>query len=402
MTDRMRDPLEFLTGQRALRRRMLRDLNAMSRRGLLKLGAGAAGAGMLARAGAGSVGAQSTPAAGDMELPAFGEVPEALKGSGQVIVAGWGGAMQEAQQVAYYTPFTELCGIEVVVAEQQPDPSKVVAMVETGNVEYDVMQDDRSSVIRLEGQGEFWEPVDYAIFDTANIDEARRYTYSVDMLPYAWVIAYRTDTFPEGPAGQADFFDPETFPGPRSTTAGTGGLSPFLEAALIADGVPMGELYPLDIERAYAKLSEIKADVVKFWDTGAQPAQSLNDNEAVLVHAWNGRIDAIQKAGAPAAIQWNEAMLATDVWAAIKGSPNAENAQKFMAFTTLPAAQARLSMLIPYGFVNNAAAEMVPAEVLENLPTSPAYADITFTRDVAWWVENTQAVTDRWNEWILE
>lgn len=404
MVDQTRDPFEFLTGQQARRRRMLRDLDALSRRGLLRLSAGAVGAGLLARAGGVPlVGAQGTPAAQEAApLPEYGEVPAALKGSGEVIVSGWGGAMQEAQQRAYYTPFEEQCGIRVVVAEQQPDTSKIVAMVQTGNIEYDVCQVDRSDVIRLEQQGDFWAPVDYSLFDTANIDEGRRYTYSVDMLPYAWVIAYRTDVFPEGPQGQADFFDLGKFPGARSTTAGTGGLSPFLEAALIADGVPMDQLYPLDIERAFAKLSTIKADVVKFWDTGAQPAQMLTDNEAVMVHAWNGRIDAIQKAGAPAAIQWNEAMLATDVWAPIKGSPNAENAQKFMAFTTLPVSQARLSMLIPYGFVNNAAAALIPPDVLANLPTSPDYADITFVRDVGWWVENTQAVLDRWNEWILE
>ncbi len=398
MDDRTRDPLDFLTGQRALRRSMLRDLDAMSRRGLLKFGAGVATAAVLARhGGTRFAAAQDAPA-----LPEFGEIPEALKGSGQVVVSGWGGAMQEAQQEAYYTPFTELTGIEIVIAEQQPDPSKIMAMVETGNIEYDVMQDSRSTVIRLEGMGEFWEPVDYSIFDTANIAEGRRYTYSVDMLPYAWAIAYRTDTFPEGPQNQADFFDVEAFPGARSTTAGSAGLSPFLEAALLADGVPMDELYPIDIERAFAKLSTIRNDVVKFWDAGSQPAQLLNDNEAQLVHAWNGRIHAIQEAGAPAALQWNEAMLDTDVWAAIKGAPNAENAQKFMAFTTLPVSQARLSMLIPYGFVNDASAELIPAEILENLPTSPQYADITFTREVQWWVDNTQAVLDRWNEWILE
>jgi len=400
MVDRTRDPLTFLTGQGAMRRRMLRDLDAMSRRGLLRLGAGAAAAGVLSRAGAGRAGAQGTPSAAAM--PEFDEIPEALMGSGEVRMAGWGGAMQEAQRIAYIEPFQELTGITVVVADQQPDTSKVLAMVDTGNIEYDVGQFDRSSVILLEGQGDYWEPVDYSIFDTDNIDEGRRYTYSVDMLPYAWIIAYRTDEFPEGPQSQADFFDVAAFPGPRSTTAGAAGLDPFLEAALLADGVALGELYPLDIERAFAKMSEIRSEVAQFWTTGAQPAQMLSDNEAVLVHAWNGRVAAIQEAGAPAAITWNEGMLATDVWAVTKGSPNVENAQKFMAFTTLPVAQARLSMQIPYGFVNNASAELIPAEILAELPTSPEYAEQMFVRDISWWVENTEAVLNRWNEWLLE
>ena len=397
---RDRDPLAFLSGQGAMRRRMLRDLDAMSRRGLLKIGAGAAGAGLLSRVCAGRVAAQGTPSAGAM--PEFGEIPEALMGSGEVRMSGWGGAMLEAQRVAYIEPFQELTGITVVVADQQPDTSKVKAMVDTGNIEYDVAQMDRSDIIRLAPEADYWEEVDYSLFDTENIDEGRRYTYSVDMLPYAWVIGYRTDTFPEGPQDQADFFDPAAFPGPRSTTSGSGALNPFLEAALLADGVPMGELYPLDIERAFAKMSEIRSEVVQFWEAGAEPAQMLADNEAVLVHAWNGRIAAIQAEGSPAAITWNEGMLATDVWAVPKGSPNAENAQKFMAFTTLPVSQARLSMQIPYGFVNNASAEMIPAERLAELPTSPEYAEQLFVRDIAWWVENSEAVVNRWNEWLLE
>ncbi len=402
MVNQTRDPIEFLTGQGAMRRRMLRDLDAMSRRGLLRLGvgAGAAAAGLLTRSGTGRVAAQGTPAAA--ALPEFGEIPEALKGSGEVRMAGWGGAMQEAQRIAYIEPFQELTGITVVVADQQPDTSKVKAMVDTGNIEYDVAQIDRADVVRLAPEADYWEEVDYSIFDTGNIDEGRRYTYSVDMLPYAWVIGYRTDTFPEGPQSQAEFYDPTAFPGPRSTTGGSGGLNPFLESALLADGVAMSDLYPIDIERAFAKLAEIRADVVQFWDAGAQPAQLLSDNEAVLVHAWNGRIAAIQEAGSPAAITWNEGMLATDVWAVPKGAPNAENAQKFMAFTTLPVSQARLSMQIPYGFVNNASAELIPADILAELPTSPEYAEQMFVRDIAWWVENTEAVLNRWNEWVLE
>ncbi|MCD6028195.1 MAG: transporter substrate-binding protein, partial [Thermomicrobiales bacterium] len=216
------------------------------------------------------------------------------------------------------------------------------------------------------------------------------------------VIGYRTDAYPEGPQGQADFWDVEAFPGGRSTEGGTGGLVPFLEAALIADGVSKDEVYPIDIERAYASLAKIKPNVVRFWEAGAQPAQMLTDNEAQMVHSWNGRTHAIIQEGAPVAVQWNEAMLATDVWAIPKGAANAENAQKFAAFITLPVSQARLSYLIPYGSVNSASVELMTEEQLESLPTAPAYLEKMFIRNIDWWVENREAVLDRWNEWILE
>jgi putative spermidine/putrescine transport system substrate-binding protein len=386
-----------------MKRQMMRDLEVMSRRQLLlrggRLGAGASAAAILAKAGIPFHAlAQDEPS---MPMPEFEEIPENLKGSGEVRVQSWGGAFQDAQREAYFIPFQELSGITVIESEG-PDSSKVKAMVDTGNVEQDIVQMDRSDIIRLEQQGDYWEEIDYSLFDVDNIAEGRRYKYSVDMLPYATVIGYRNDVFPEGPAGQADFWNVEAFPGARTTAAGTGGVSPYLAFGLIADGVPKDEVYPIDIERGFEAFSRIRADVPKFWETGAQPAQMLTDNEVVMAHSWNGRTHAIMEEGAPVSVQWNEAELATDVWAIPKGAANAENAQKFAAFITLPVSQARLSYLIPYGSVNSESAALIAPEILENLPTAPSYLEKMFIRDVAWWVENGDAVSARWNEWILE
>ncbi len=405
MSDRAKDILASLSRSDATRRRaMLRDLDDMTRREFLRRGgrttavAGAAAA--LFAAGIPLRGAaQETPPA--VSLPEMTSIPDSLKGSGEVVVCSFGGALQAAQREAYFKPFEQLSGIKVIEAEG-PDPAKVKAMVDTGNVEWDVAEWDRSTVMQLETEGDYWEEIDYSLFDTANIDEARRYKFSVDMLPYATVIGYRTDAFSEAPQSQADFYDLETFPGPRSTEAGTGGLVPFLEGATIAAGVAPAEVYPIDIEAAFEKLSEIRDEVVKFWETGAQPAQLLTDNEVVMAHAWNGRLYDIQQAGAPVDIQWNQGMLATDVWAITKGAPNVENAQKFSAFITLPEPQARLTLLIPYGFVNNKAAELIPAERLTSIPTAPDIVSMLFERNTEWWVENREAVLERWNEWILE
>jgi putative spermidine/putrescine transport system substrate-binding protein len=398
-----RDPIAaMLAANRALKREMLYDLERMSRRQLLRRGgqlaAGVSAATMLFRAGIPlhASAQEETP-----PLPEYDGIPENLKGSGEVRVQSWGGAFQDAQREAYFQPFQELSGITVIESEG-PDTSKIKAMVDTGNVEQDVIQEDRSSVIFLEKEGDYWEEIDYSLFDVENIPEHRRYKYSVDMLPYATVIGYRNDTFPEGPQGQADFWSQEAFPGPRSTAAGTGGVTPYLEFGLIADGVSKDEVYPLDIDRAYEMFSVIKPDVVKFWEAGAQPAQMLTDNEAVMVHSWNGRMHAIQQEGAPVTVQWNEAQLATDVWAIPKGAANAENAQKFAAFITLPISQARLSYLIPYGSVNDASVQYMTPEQLENLPTAPAYLEKMFVRNIDWWVENREEVLARWNEWILE
>ena len=334
-------------------------------------------------------------------LPEIASVPDNLKGSGVVRVCSWGGALQKAQRAAYFQPFEKLCGIKVIESEG-PDAVKVKAMVDTGNVEYDVGEFDRADVINLEKKGDYWEPIDYALFDTQNIDPVFRYKYAIDMLPYAQIMAFRTDAFGgRKPADWAQFWDTKAFPGPRTMSSGTGGLIPELEFAQLAAGVPVDKLYPIDIDAGYASLAKVKPAVVKWWTAGAMPAQMLADKEVLLGTAWNGRIDAIQHAGAPVEIMWDKGMLRNDCWAIPKGAPNRANAQKFSAFITMATAQARLSMLIPYGFVNSGAASHLPPERLKVLPTAPAIRNRLFVFNSQWWADNEDTVSKKWASWIL-
>ncbi|MBI3516026.1 MAG: ABC transporter substrate-binding protein [Proteobacteria bacterium] len=375
---------------------------AYSRRHLLRmagrLGLGAGAAAALARLLPPPVALAADPPA----LPEITSIPEKLKGSGTVRVCSYGGAFQEAQRKAYFEPFERLSGIKVVEA-QGPDPVKVKAMVDTKNVEYDVGEFDRASVINLLNKGDYWEEIDYSLVDTNNIDKNFQFKYALDMLPYAQTYAWRTDVFKDAkPASWADFWDTKKFPGPRTMPAGSGGLTPFLEAAVLADGAPMDKIYPIDIDKAYASLTKIKSSVVKWWEAGAIPAQMLNDKEAVMAVAWNGRIAPIQASGAPVEIGWRQGALRTDAWAVPKGAANRANAQKFTAFITMPVPQARLSMLIPYGFVNNAAAELVPAERLKTLPTSPDIKKQMFIYNSQWWADNRDKVIAKWSGWLLQ
>src|SRR3954468_18598962 len=59
----------------------------------------------------------------------------------QVIIGVGGGAWEAAQDVAYFGPFQEETGIEVVKVPF-PDLAKYRAMVETGNVELDISDVD--------------------------------------------------------------------------------------------------------------------------------------------------------------------------------------------------------------------------------------------------------------------
>ena len=329
-------------------------------------------------------------------LPEITDVPEKLKGSGEVIVASWGGAVLDAQLISTIEPFQQLTGITVTVAES-PDPSKIKAMVDTGNIEWDVVWLGLGDVLALDG---YFEEMDYSYFDLENISPEFVGKHSLASVLFAEILAYRTDAYPEAPQNWADFWDVEKFPGGRAMPAAA--QLPFVEAAVMAAGVPKDEVYPVDLDLAFESFDKIKPHVVKWWEAGAQPPQMLTDNEVPMSVAFNGRITPIQQDGAPVDIQWNQGLLARDDLAVIKGAPNLENAYKFCAFASLPAPQARFSMQIPYGFVNTKAAELIPADILATLPTSPDILPNLLLRDEAWWAENRGPLLDRWNEWILE
>jgi putative spermidine/putrescine transport system substrate-binding protein len=63
--------------------------------------------------------------------------------------------------------------------------------------------------------------------------------------------------------------------------------------------------------------------------------------------------------------------------------------------------QARLSYLIPYGFVNNKSAALMPAERLPMLPTAPDIKKDMLVYDSLWWADNLDTVLGRWNKFLL-
>ena len=149
-----------------------------------------------------------------------------------------------------------------------------------------------------------------------------------------------------------------------------------LEWALMADGVPIDQVYkvlatPAGVDRAFAKLDTIKQDIV-WWTAGAQPPQLLASHEVVMTTAWNGRIqNPIDQEGKPFRIAWDHQIIEFDMVAIPKGAPHLDLAYKYLAFISTPENNGRLGQFIPYGPVVKAATQFVPAATLAKLPTAP-------------------------------
>ncbi len=320
------------------------------------------------------------------------------EGGGEQITltfVSYGGAYQEAQTKAWLEPFMEANPNIKIVQEEPIDYAKLVAMVESGNVTWDVA--DVGNDFGLASDEQYLEPIDCSIVpcDELQPDLFPTTGYRVPDIIYSVVVAYRTDAFGQPPTSFADFFDLERFPGKRGCfNWSAGGL---LEMALLADGVPPEELYPLDLDRAFAKLDTIKDQCV-WWDTGAQSAQILADGEVTMGMSWNGRIYDIQQEGAPVEIMWDQHIATADYLVIPKGTKNLEAAQQLVAWITSAEHSAELSYHITYAPPNENAVDKVDPSKVNDLPTT--YLDTAIGFDDVWWDENFDAVDTRWQEWI--
>ena len=159
--------------------------------------------------------------------------------------------------------------------------------------------------------------------------EAYRSAYSVAYEFYSSVLAYsqKKYTAEAAPNSWADFWDVKKFPGRRALRNHPIAT---LEAALMADGVAPDKLYPLDVDRAFKKLEEIKPNITVWWTSGAQSAQLLNDGEVDMVMAWNGRVSALTKEGAKVAYTYNQGILQSTSLCILKDAPNLATAVRFL------------------------------------------------------------------------
>jgi len=324
------------------------------------------------------------------------------RAAGQVVVRNPGGAYDETQRRNVYDPFTKETGIEVVVVASTM--AKMLAMVKAGSTELDVADAGLDGLVTLDNAGALGD-LDYGSWkhtDPKDIADSYKTTKTVGIYTYSTVLGYNKEAFPEGkqPKSWAEFWDAEKFPGSRMLADMASG-TPNLEFALIADGVPMDKIFPIDIDRAFKSLSKIKPHIKKFWDTGALSAQMLADKEVVLGSIWNGRLQAVADKGAPVAIEWNQHMLQIQAYGVFKDAKNKKEAQLLIDYSLSPKAQLGVAKELGYGGVNRKSFDMLPAELVAKLPGSPEQLKRSFVQDVVWWDQNRAKINAIWSKWIL-
>jgi putative spermidine/putrescine transport system substrate-binding protein len=318
----------------------------------------------------------------------------------ELVVASWGGPYQEALRKAHFEPFSKRTGIKVIETTFEDPLSRIKAMVEARNVEWDVVNVGDRHVIIGAREG-LLEPIDYKVVPTADLIPAAVHPYGVGSDVYANTIGYHTRRYSaqNHPRTWAEFWDLKRFPGPRSLRK-----VPFanLEFALLADGVPAAQLYPLDVDRAFRSLDRIKPHVTAWWTSGAQFTQLLSNGEVDLAAIWDGEVVGAIAKGAPIGVERNQGLLSGDWWAVLKGAPHRDNAMKFLAFAAQAEPQANQTKYVSYAPTNRKAFDFIDPKTAKTLTTYPDYVKGLIKADNEWWGKHNTELTERFNAWLIK
>ena len=222
-----------------------------------------------------------------------------------MVVVGYGGAGQKAQDVAFFQPFSVADHSKLIQSEYNGEMARIKVMVDTGNADWDVVQIEGPDLMRGCDEG-MYEKLDWTKLGRAEqlIPDAAQACGSAALV-WSVAIAYDTQKLAQAPTSWADFWDVQKIPGKR----GLRKRAVYnLEFALLADGVKVEDVYsvlntPQGVDRAFAKLTELKP-YIQWWEAGAQPAQWLTAGDVVMTSTYSGRVAAAAQSGSHLGLVW--------------------------------------------------------------------------------------------------
>ncbi|NBP93994.1 MAG: extracellular solute-binding protein, partial [Gammaproteobacteria bacterium] len=348
----------------------------------------------------------------------------AVPAQADVTVVSWGGAYTMSQQKAYSDTYAP-GGINWV--NYNGGLGEVRAQVESGNVTWDIV-DVLPHEARVGCDEGLFEELPRDVFtkapDGTSMDDDMFVPIPNDcVVPqifWSYVPFYQKGTFDGNAAGNpktiADFFDVKKFPGKRGIHTWANAT---VEMALMADGVAPGDVYKTlstkaGQDRAFAKLDTIKDHVV-FWSAGAEPLELVKSGEVAMSLAYNGRIGAaVLSENAPFVTNWDGQVLEEEWLVLVKGSPNRDEALKFLIHASAPEQQAGQAKWITYAPMRKSGIDIIAKSEqagkpwfntgVNILPLMPNAGEATSQKhlyaDPVWWADNGDSISERFKAWM--
>ncbi len=331
--------------------------------------------------------------------------PAVLRGAAEaqekiLYVNTWGGGWTAAEDEAYYKSFTQETGVQIK-AVSPVSFAKLKSQVQSGTYEWDCSTFNSAELIQADKEG-LVEHIDWSV-----VDRSALYPKGGIFKDLAVVTAvlscnlgYRKDKFPNGgPKNWADFWDVKKFPQKRAMWDRSYTSIAF---ALLADGVTVDKLYPLDLNRAFKKLDEIKPHIKVWYTQGGQIDQLVRDAEVDMLPVWGSRAPQLIQSGVPLEMVWEGAEAVATNWCVAKGTPRAKLAWQFVASCAKPERLAKFceKLNYAYGPIDPRALDFIKPEFVQSMPTTPEHAKIGFFHDADWLAEQLPTLRDRWSQWL--
>ena len=307
----------------------------------------------------------------------------------------WGGAWQENAEKFLFKPFTAKTGIEIKTISPV-SYAKLSAQARTRTYDFDITTVSGSQAVQAKAEN-LIDAVDQRIIDIPALPAGSVFHDGVASHCYSTNIAYNTNLVRTPPQSWKDVWDVAKIPGPRSLPRSA---TDFVPVALMADGVPMSQVYPPDVERLFRSLDKIKAHVPVWWTQGPQSVQLLRDGEVHMTAIWHSTAQFAINGGAPIKLVWNQAKINRVYWVVSRGTPRAEAAWQFIKFATAPENLAGFCTGNNLSPLYTKAFEYMDGQTAMNMPTYPDNYKLAVE-------ENAEAIgpmmTDiikRFNTWI--
>jgi len=308
----------------------------------------------------------------------------------ELVVANWGGTAKEAFEKAWTEPLKKATGLTLVVDGSGPSLGKIRTMVEAKNVTWDVCDSSVGGVMEL-GNAGLLEEINYTIVDKTRVRPQFAYKWGICNYMFSYVMVVNKKKFVGNPPRNwTDFWNVKDFPGKRMLRGSCPGT---LEAALLADGVAPDKIYPIDVDRALAKIKQITPDTI-FWKTGAQSEDLIRQGEVSAGLMWSNRANLLRIEMQDALEwPWQGAVLAPAVWMVPKGNPaGSKAAMQFINVALEPAGQIELFRIVGMSPSNPAAAAMMPPELRKWDATQPENVAGQIQLDADWYGKNMTKV----------
>lgn len=311
-------------------------------------------------------------------------LPATASAEEPITFASWGGTYQDAMRHVFWEPISRKLG---VIFKEDTGASLGMAgirtQVQSGAVLWDVVDLALADCIAGAAEGLF-EPLDYTAINTDGIDPrfVNKYWVAGPWSTGAYM-AWRKGLFAgDPPKTYADFWNVKKYPGRRALYDGP---QETLEVAQMADGITFDKLYPIDMDKAFAKLREIKSDITVWYTSGQQQLDLIRNGEIDLLYGWQVRLDLLYKEGLIDR-SLDQATMGPQCLVVLKGAKNKNVAMKFIAAMLTPEVQKTIPDLFTAVPINQKvfSENMLAPDVVQKMPKMPDAAGFALASAKYW------------------